>query len=108
MNKVKRIKVRLDGLTGNKYELASVLLDKAEFMEAELNKLQEIIKEKGWVEQYKNGANQFGLKKSSEGDVYNAMIKNYNATIKQLMDILPNEVEETDDLRGDVFGALND
>lgn len=107
MDKVRKIKVKLDGLSGNKLALAETLLDKAEFMETELNKLQEIIKEKGWVESYQNGANQYGLKKSTEGDVYNVMIKNYNSTIKQLLDILPDKVEEEeDDLRRDVFGSV--
>ena len=43
--------------------------------------------------QYKNGENQFGLKKSAALEAYNTIIKNYNSVIKQLLDILPEGVE---------------
>lgn len=71
--------------------LANGLLDKAIFMDAELSKLQKTLKEKGWVEEYSNGATQRGLKKSSEADVYLSMVKNYNSTLKQLAELFPND-----------------
>ena len=78
-------------------QLAMNLLDKAMFMETELLKLQKNLKEKGWTEEYKNGANQFGLKKSSEGEVYIALVKNYSTVMKQLQDILGKRAGETTD-----------
>jgi len=85
----KPIKKLINTLPDAKKSLAMGLLDKAVFMDEELGKLQDILKKKGWVEEYQNGANQCGLKKSSEADVYNGMIKNYNSTLKQIADLFP-------------------
>lgn len=87
----KKTRAKLKELTGSKKERATALFNKIEFMDAELMKLQEILKEKGWVETYQNGSNQFGMKKSSESDVYNTLIKNYTSAMKQLDDMLPDD-----------------
>ena len=84
-------------LSPTKKELALKLLSKAQFMETELEKLQGIITEKGWTETYQNGANQHGIKKSTEGDVYNTLIKNYTTVIGKLNDILKEENQQTSD-----------
>lgn len=83
---------------GARKELLTNLIRKAEFMNGELQKLQEIIKEKGWVEEYQNGQNQKGLKKSSEGDTYNQLIKNYAQLMRQIADNLPEEKDKEDEL----------
>jgi len=90
----KPIKALIEQLPDAKKSIANGLLDKAVFMDGELLKLQKVLKEKGWVEEYQNGANQSGLKKSSEADVYNAMIKNYNSTLKQISDLFPDTITE--------------
>ena len=87
----KPIEELINTLPKAKKSVALGLLDKALFMDEELGKLQKVLKEKGWVEEYQNGANQCGLKKSSEADVYNGMIKNYNSTLKQIADLFPAE-----------------
>ena len=97
-DKFKAIKDEIDRLPDSKAELGRSLLEKARFMDQGLDELQEAIKENGWVERYQNGANQFGLKKSSHADVYNVLIKNYNSTIKQILDLLPDEKGEEDEL----------
>lgn len=89
--RLKPIRDLIDTLPEAKKSIATGLLDKAVFMDSELLKLQKILKSKGWVEEYQNGANQSGMKKSSEADVYNAMIKNYNATLKQISDLFPED-----------------
>ena len=66
-------------------------------MAESLDELQEIIKEKGFTEEYQNGANQFGVKKCSEVEIYNTMIKNYSSIIKQLVDLLPNDARSGGD-----------
>ena len=85
------------GLSPAKKELAQKLISKAVFMETELEKLQAAISEKGWTETYQNGANQFGIKKSSEGDVYNTLIKNYTAVIAKLNEIIKEEGQQVSD-----------
>lgn len=92
-----KVKTEIKNLPDASKQLAMNLLDKAIFMEQELLKLQKNLKEKGWTEEYKNGANQFGLKKSSEGEVYIALVKNYSTVMKQLQDILGKRAGETTD-----------
>lgn len=93
----KPIKDLINTLPDAKKSVALGLLDKAVFMDGELGKLQDILKEKGWVEKYQNGENQCGLKKSSEADVYNGMIKNYNSTLKQISDLFPADTKDSGD-----------
>ena len=92
-----KVKTEIKNLPDASKQLAMNLLDKAIFMEQELTKLQASLKEEGWTEEYKNGANQFGLKKSSKGEVYIALVKNYSTVMKQLQDILGKKAGETTD-----------
>ena len=74
------------------------LLREAAFMAASLYELRQIINEKGYTEAYQNGANQKGIKKSSEVEIYNTMFKNYSAIMKQLTDLLPkDDLKKSDD-----------
>lgn len=82
----------------NKRNVVDRLIENAAFMAEELQKLQEYIKEYGCTEEYQNGANQSGKKKSSEAEVYNTMIKNYSSVIKQLLELLPEEKVKSDEL----------
>lgn len=78
----------ISSLVGGKRERALRLYDKASFMDEQLTELQKILSEKGWTENYQNGENQHGIKKSSEADVYIALSKNYMAIMKQLEEIV--------------------
>ena len=83
---------------GAQKELLTNLVRKAEFMHEELLKLQKYIADNGWTEEYQNGQNQYGKKKSSEGDTYNQLIKNYSTIMRQIIDKLPSDTEEDDEL----------
>ena len=84
------------------------LVDEAAFMAASLYELRKIVNEKGYTEEYQNGANQKGIKKCSEVEIYNTMIKNYSAIIKQLTDLLPKEQEKNAPPQDDGFeGFVN-
>ena len=91
--RIKSEKTRLKGLfkelDDNKRKLVTPLIEKAAFMGVELDDLQAIIEKDGWTSEYKNGANQFGTKKSPEAETYIALSKNYAAVIKQLVDLVP-------------------
>lgn len=87
-NNFDKIENEISTMTDGRKQIAMNLLDKARFHEVELGKLQKILEVKGWTEEYKNGANQFGLKKCSEGEVYIALTKNYTNIMKQLQDML--------------------
>lgn len=67
------------------------LIDNAAFMAITLEDLVDVINVKGVTEEYQNGANQRGVKKCSEVEVYNAMVKNHMIVMKQLTDLVPNE-----------------
>lgn len=92
-----KIKEAFSQIPEKKREIFKGLFDNALFMEGELRKLRKTIKAEGVVEEYQNGANQWGKKKSSEVEVYNAMIKNYSQVMKQINDLLPAEAEKVDE-----------
>ena len=73
-----------------KQKTVEKLISNAAFMAESLDELQDIIREKGFTEEYQNGANQYGMKKCSEVEIYNTMIKNYTSVVKQLVDLLPD------------------
>lgn len=77
-------------LSGGKRERAERLFEKAVFMDEQMQFLQECLAKKGWVEEYQNGENQRGMKKSSEADVYIALSKNYMSIMKQLDELVSN------------------
>ena len=95
LNKLKKI---FKDIAPDKQQTVEKLISNAAFMAESLDKLQEIIGEKGFVEEYQNGANQSGVKKCSEVDIYNTMIKNYSSVIKQLLDLLPDGSTGGDEL----------
>lgn len=72
----------------NKLKLAKKLAVRAAFMAITLDDLEVDISKEGVTEEYKNGANQKGVKKSSKVEVYNVMVKNFSSVIKQLADLL--------------------
>lgn len=86
----------------------STLIEEAAFMGASLYELRKIINKKGYTEEYQNGQNQKGIKKCSEIEIYNTMIKNYMACIKQLTDLLPKEINKAPDDGFDDFVKLRE
>lgn len=68
--------------------LCKGLIENTCFMKVELEYLKSEILLKGYSEGYRNGDNQYGNKQSPESQMYNTMIKNYNAAIKTLSGIL--------------------
>ena len=105
MEKEEIIKSEKEKLSGiyerldiNTKKSVSALIDQASFMAASLYELSELINEEGYTEEYQNGANQSGRKKSSNVEIYNSLIKNYSSVIKQLTDLLPKVVVEKQEI----------
>lgn len=99
----KRVKAELKRLNGiykdiapDSKKLIKKLLDNAAFMGVLLEDLQADIKANGYKEKYQNGANQYGYKRSIAADLYQVVIKNYTAVIRQLNDLRPEEAEDDD------------
>ena len=77
-----------------KIRAAQRLIENVAFMSVHLQDLQAEINEKGCTEEYQNGENQKGVKKSAAFDAYTSTFKNFMAAIKQLVDIAPDGVED--------------
>ena len=76
-------------LEANKLSTCKALIARAAFITVSLEDLEEQLNTTGWVEQYQNGENQSGLKKSANADVHISLTKNLNAIIKQLLELVP-------------------
>ncbi len=94
IGRIKRILTKLDAKTK---KVAQSLIENAAFMSVTLEDLQETINREGVISEYQNGANQWGTKKSPEVEVYNTMVKNHMAVMKQLTDLLPKEPPKEED-----------
>lgn len=90
---IKELRTVFESLNDNKSKLALSLLDKAEFMEDVLNKLQEKVKADGVVTSMCQGAYDIDRENPALRS-YNTTIKNYNSIIKQLNDLLPEEASK--------------
>lgn len=98
--RINREKKRLEDVFKNiettKTKLIEKLIDEAAFQAVTLEETREIIKRDGVIEEYQNGANQRGIKKSSAVEVYDKMVNTYSRIIKQLCDLLPERVDWSD------------
>ena len=94
---IKKLNAIFTGLNLKTKKSVHSLIENAAFMSVTLADLQKEINLKGVTEQYKNGENQFGIKKSAHVEVYNAMIKNHMGIMKQLSDLLPKATPEAKD-----------
>ena len=64
-------------------------------MTVTLNKLQKEINEKGVIERFEQGKQNF-LRESPALKSYNATFKNYTTSIKQLNELIPEEDKRQD------------
>ena len=97
--RVKREKERLceifKDLEPNKLNTCQALIDRAAFITISLEDLEEELNTYGWTEEYQNGENQFGVKKSAAADVHISLTKNLNAIVKQLLELVPPAQKES-------------
>lgn len=94
--KIKKEKKRLEEIFSfietSKSKLVESLINDAAFQRVTLEETREIIQRDGIIEEYQNGANQKGIKKSAAVEVYDKMVNTYAKVIKQLCDLLPEKV----------------
>ena len=86
-----RIGSFFESLNDTQFAMLLPLIRNAAFMRITLDELSNLINQNGPVEEYKNGAEQFGIKQSAALQSYNALVKNYAAIIKTLFEKLPRE-----------------
>lgn len=102
--RIKREKNKLTkqfkGLDDRRRRVAEKSIENAAWMSVTLEDLRMTIDAngvEGLVIEYQNGQNQKGSKSSPEVDVYNRTLANYMKIIKQLSDMLPEEVKVSKD-----------
>lgn len=96
--KLKKYKSIFKQVPKDKKIFVEKLYSQAAFMEVTLNELQETINIEGAIITSTNG-NGFEVTQEHPAQVsYNKMIRNYTVTIKALVDMLPEDKEEKDDL----------
>ena len=87
--RIEELREIYDALPPEKMALALPLIENAAFIENEMRKLQQTIRENGVTDEYQNGANQFGHKQSATIQAYNALVKSYNTINARLEGMLP-------------------
>lgn len=91
----KRLLKVFEGLEPNKLETVAALIDRAAYITVSLQELEEQLNVDGWTEEYYNGRNQAGIKKSAAAEVHIGLTKNLNAIMKQLLDLVPPAQKES-------------
>lgn len=76
----------------DKKAIAGRLVDELIFMQSTLSELKEQIKDKGVIEEFKQGKQEF-LRESPALKSYNATLARYSQLYKQLTEMLPKEQE---------------
>ncbi len=90
-SEVSRLKKIFKNLDENKKKILEPIIESTAFLRVSMGELSEIINSEGYTEEYINGKNQSGIKKSAEVDIYTQMSKNLTANIKLLCDNSPPE-----------------
>lgn len=85
----RRLKKIFKDLEPNKLKTVDALISRAAFITVSLQELEEQLNRDGWVEEYQNGRNQSGLKKSAAAEVHISLTKNLSTIMKQLIDLVP-------------------
>ena len=93
-----RMKKLFQPLPENERMFIQPLLENAAFMRVTLDELQIKIRLEGATDEYKNGANQCGVKISAAIQAYNQLMKTYHTLMDKLMAKLPAEKDPADEL----------
>ncbi|MFO3720368.1 hypothetical protein [Staphylococcus felis] len=80
------------------------LLEELTFMKATMEELKATVREHGATYVFTQGEQSY-LKENPAMKSYNTTVTKYNATYKQLLSLLPQQVEESSDLMGFVTNA---
>lgn len=100
-----RLKKFYKDLPAEKLFIAHRLIARAAFQRVTLEDLEAEINKTGVVEEYQNGDNQHGMKQSAAVQAYNAMYKNYQATLRDLAAMVPVAKVTS---KFDAFRAMNE
>lgn len=105
-NEIKRLNGLFNNMPESTMDKVQSLIQNAAFMTVTLDELQKAINQKGMVEEYQNGANQKGFKKTVEVEIYNAMVKNQISIFKQLSELMPMDAPNPKNQEDDFIKLL--
>lgn len=89
----KKLKKAFNELNEEKGMLGLTLIKELEFMKRTLAKLKKELQDKGVVTEMSQG--KYSIERANPAlTQYNAMIKNYQSTVKQINELLPKEISE--------------
>lgn len=84
----------------NRHVIARKLIDRIAFMTVAAEDLESEIIENGYMSEYKNGENQFGMKKSPALESYIAIMQRYNAAAESILKLFPASPPKTTQKEG--------
>ena len=90
-SEIGKLKKFYKDLPQQKFFLAIRLIERAAFQRVTLEDLEKEINENGVTEVYQNGESQTGVKQSAAVQAYNTMYKNYQATMRDLAAMVPEQ-----------------
>ena len=87
----RRISAALESVPTDRRTAAEKLMQEAAYMTEIIADAKEEIDAHGIIEEYQNGENQFGRKKSPAVEIYDRAVNSYAKVIKQLTDLMPDK-----------------
>lgn len=87
---IEKIQDIFQNIDEDKKILANEMIEELMFMKETMSNCRSIVKEVGVIELFQQGSNQFN-RENPAIKTYNTTIKNYNAVMKQLLDLLPKD-----------------
>ena len=91
---VNRLKKLFKDIDDNKKKLVFTTIDDVAFMTITMQDLREQIIREGTTVEYKNGANQYGVKQSPDAQLYLQLSQKQTQAMKILVDCLPKKTKE--------------
>ena len=86
-----RLTKQFNQINGKKRAVVRGLIQRAAFMRASLDDLEDDLNENGFIEPFSQGDQEPYDRKRPAADLYNTMNANYQKIVKQLTDLLPRD-----------------
>ena len=104
-DEIRKLNAQFADIPEKQKAVAESVIRSDSFQTVNMLELESILNIKGFVEGYQNGANQYGLKESSEARSYINLAKTHLAYRKHLNNLLPKGSTPVDDGFDDFIGG---